>query len=173
MVFPADVSERRAARAAGFTLFEMLVALAVLGVATGAIAALFGASMTIAANNRDVRIATSVADECLHALIGHPERYRWTPDAQHLFDLFPVVPGSLTEGNADVTPPSAMPVEPAAAERTQNEYKRFRWEAYGRLPAENAGYYEVTVVVRWTNGGRSKLVALTSTVARSRVEKAG
>lgn len=157
-------------RRAGFTLFEMLVALAVMGVATGVIISLFTASLDLSANSRHQRIASSLAEETLHALMADPASYEWSGVTGQ--ELTRVSPKSGAEsGTIALAPPSTLPVIPAAAARSRTAYAGFTCEVYGRLPAAKAPYIELTVVVRWTDNGRPHLVALTGAVAPPRAEK--
>ncbi|MBP8129511.1 MAG: prepilin-type N-terminal cleavage/methylation domain-containing protein [Candidatus Hydrogenedentes bacterium] len=158
-------------RASGFTLLEMLVALAVLAVATGVIAALFSASLGLSANSRHQRIASALAEEQLCAVVQHPEQYRWPLGRAGDLELFEVQPRGAATAPA-LGPPSALPAVRNAAVRTDGEYAQFSSQVYGRLPAKNAQHVEVTVVVRWMDAGRAKLVALTSAVPRMRLEQA-
>lgn len=155
----------------GFTLLEMLVALAVLAVATGVIAALFNASLSLSANSRHQRIAAALAEEQLCAVVQHPDRYSWPLAQAGSLELFEVRPAKAAAASP-LQPPSALPAVKSAAVRTNAEYGQFQCQVYGRLPAKTARHLEVTVVVRWTDEGREKAVALTSAIPRMRVEQA-
>jgi len=147
----------------------MIVALAVLSVATGVMASLFTGSLALSANSRHQRIAAALAEEQLAAVLRHPEQYAWPLTAAGNLELFEIRPLVV---RAAPQPPSALPAVKAAASRTSGEYGQFSWRAYGRLPAAGAPYLEVTVVVGWTDAGRERLVSLTSAIPRVRVEGA-
>lgn len=151
---------------AGFTLLEMLVALAVIGVATGVIVRLFTASLDLSANSRHQRIAAAFAEETLQEIMADPRAYDWSRVTGQ--ELTPVPPKM---GDVALLPPSTQPVVPSAAARSRAAYAGFTCEIFGRLAAANAAYYEVTVLIRWTDNGRPHLLALTGAATRSRTEK--
>lgn len=153
-------------RRAGFTLLEMLVALAIIGVATGIIVQLFTASLDLSANSRHQRIASSLAEETLHAIMANPDAYDWSAVTGQ--DLARVnLKASPEAATSALVPPSTLPVIPAAAARSRSTYAGFSCEVYGRLVTPSAPYVEVTAVVRWTDNGRPHLIALTGAAART------
>ena len=157
-------------RRAGFTLLEMLVALAVISVATGVIIRLFNASLDASSASRHQRVAAGIAEEMLQTLTAHPERFVW--DKARGPELGGITMKGASDARLPVATPSVLPVAPAAAARSESLYRQLSCEAYGRVPGEHAPYYEVTVVVRWNEGGRPRLVALTGAAPRACVEKA-
>lgn len=157
----------------GFTLIEMLVALAVVGVATGVMASLFTSSMNLGDKARHERIAAEIAEVQLREICLNPRFFDWNQAGAAGLELFNITPASGADAAGHPAgAPRTAPPDRAAAVRAAGLYERFRWEAYGRLPRENAPYFEVTVVVRWQAAGRPRLVALTGAVERRRVEDA-
>lgn len=166
------MARRMPRRAHGFTLIELIVALAVLSVASWVIIALFTASMSMGERARDERIAAEIAGETLADICGAPRFYRWGTEDQPRTTLFPVIPANTPEAEPQpVEPPATQPAERRASTHVRAEYGQFSWQAYGRLPNENAAYYEVTVVVRWDDAGKERTLALTRTLARQAVEE--
>lgn len=154
----------------GFTLLELMVALAVMGVAISVFIQLYNASLDFAKTSVNSRIATAIANEQLHLMQRHPERFLWNISAPGADERFAITlgPDEPKAGNPAVLP-SAMPAEVAAVAREEARHSNFRWKAFGEL-RHNAAYYETTVVVRWTESGREKTLALTSAVTRDKVD---
>lgn len=161
-----QVTSLGANRRAGFTLLEMLAALAVIGVATGVIIQLFTASLDLSANSRHQRVASSLAEEALHAIVANPAAYDWSgvtgPDLARVN-----LKAASEAATSALVPPSTLPVVPAAAARSRATYAGFTCEVYGRLLTPSAPYFEVTAVVRWTDNGRPHLIALTGAAPRA------
>lgn len=148
----------------GFTLMEMLVALAVLGVAVTVFISLFTSSIDISQTASNRGVAASIADARLTDIVAAPERYQWLQEPGAEETRFPIqLTGEDPAAGNPVSPPSAMPPEPRAYETQSALYDRFRWEAFGKLAAGGA-YYEVTVVVRYHERGREQLLTMTSAV---------
>jgi prepilin-type N-terminal cleavage/methylation domain-containing protein len=158
-------------RSSGFTLAEMLVAIAVISVAATVFMSLFFSSMGLAATARDRTIATALAQEELGAILRQPEQYQWQVPAAPSLDLFPIKTSAdePTAGNPVDWPKQLLAI-PQADTRQKDLYAKFRWQAYGRLASTNAAYCEVTVVLRWAEKGRPQMLALTSSVPRFVVE---
>jgi hypothetical protein len=151
---------------------EVLVALAVLGVATATFISTYRQSVDLGEGVRDRRIAASLAEEKLAELTQSPAAFTWpAADALASGQLQPV-----QAKNADpaapqtVKPPLVLPAQIVRAEREMNYYKKFTSAAYARLPEEGAGYIELTVVIEWTQNQRPYRYSLTSAIARGRVE---
>lgn len=157
-------------RAAGFTLIEMLVALAVIGVAVSVFVSLYGKSRELGRRSVNRAIATELAQAQLAAIVDSPEQFLWE---------FPEEPGRRfpirsaaddpPAGNP-FAPPVIPPVEPDAKRRVAQRYTQFRWSAQGRLPAPGANHYEVSVVVHWEEAQRPQTLALTSAVPRLQLD---
>jgi prepilin-type N-terminal cleavage/methylation domain-containing protein len=164
----------RKQQAGGFTLIEILVALAIVGVATYIIISLFSSAFSLAQNNRARRVAGALAEGQLADLMRNPAKYAW-PDlkAAKVGELSEVsVRGETDKGGRVFDAPSVMPIDKRAFNREQSFYGKFSWDAYVKLPKENVPHAELTVVVRWRSQGRSDAFALTSCVPRSVMEGA-
>ena len=74
-------SRTRKTRRAGFTLLELLTALAVLGVAATIFLRLFSSSYSLADTSRSHEVALNLAEEYLAAIQSNPERFAW-PDLE-------------------------------------------------------------------------------------------
>ncbi len=172
----------RAAHTSGFTLFEVLAALAVLGIATGIFASLFVASMNIGHLNQSSAMAASLAEEQLLIIRNHPQGFAWPDAATLALGAFapvtalerpatgPAETKSSTVELSATTLPAMMPFDPSAYTRARNFYEQYTWQAFARLPEPDAGYLEVATVIRWQEKGKPQSITLTSAVARSVVE---
>ena len=172
---------RQPSRTGGFTLIEILVALAVTSVAITIFVQCFSFSLALARSGRNENIAAALAEEHLQALLRSPERYDWHADH--------AAPGQLVEvtmagevqqkaasgqppnpKQADVIrpcmPPEVLPVNPRASSREEAMYRAFSWQAFQKVSGPDASHVEITVVVRWMDAGRSQLFALTSLAPR-------
>jgi prepilin-type N-terminal cleavage/methylation domain-containing protein len=162
---PGALSHR--ARQQGFTLMEVLAALAVMSVAITIIITLFFASVTLAKTNRSRRVAATLAQEQIDLLTRQPALFDW-PALDRLGELEPIVAKS---GEASFLPPDAMPVVEDAAKRETSFYEAFTWEAFANLPSADAKHVELSVVVRWAPSGPGGSLVLTTAMPRARVEE--
>ena len=153
----------RSTRRGGFTLIEILVAVAVLGVGATIFISLFSSSQDLAETSRSRTVATSLAERQLDAIQRDPGQYEWPSaalEAGTMAEVFPV--GADPEAPRGFALPSTMPVDKASNAREANFMERFSWQAYARKPDVEAAHIELTVVVRWQEGGRDKSLAITS-----------
>ena len=151
----------------GFTLIEILVALAVLSVGVTIFVSLFSSSLALSQSSRNQTVAASLAEEQVQLLLHRPAQYDWHLETAKPGELVEVTVPNASERYHPCDPPSVLPVEPSASMREQNLYDGFTWQAFRKTPSADAGYMEVTVVVRWIEAGRPRLFALTSAVPRS------
>ena len=148
----------------GFTLVEMIVGLGVVSVAVSVFVALYGASVDLSRTASNHSVAANLAEERLAGIVSSPAAYKWLLPEPVEETRFPIqLTGEDPPAGNPVALPAAMPAEPVAFRRQDALYSKFRWEAFGKL-AEGGAYYEVTVVVRYTEQGREQLLALTSAV---------
>jgi len=162
----------------GFTLIEILVALAVVATAATILVSLFGSSLALSRSNRSQLVAASLAEEQMDSILRNSSKYVWNLDGAEPGQLVEVVPvePAKSEGPGPTKPavPAgrpfdrlvAAPIEPASNAREENFYGKFRWQAYAALPQPNSKHVDVTVVVRWKDAGRDRLVAFTSSAPR-------
>ncbi len=151
----------------GFTLLEVLVALAVMGIAIQVYVSLFNNSVDLGSTAQHRSLAARFAEDQLNAILRAPDQFRWEVPALGADAVFPV---KLAEddppaGNP-IAHPLAMPPEETAFRREAQTLDKFRWQAFARLPGPNAAYYEITVAVRWKDAARDQVVTMTSAVPR-------
>ncbi len=163
--------KKRHLRTKGFTLIELIVAIAVVSVAATVFMSLYTSSLTLARAAQNKTVAATLAEEQMNAILQHPDHFYWAIPEEENAAQFPI--GNSTEdpkvGNP-VEAPTILPAEEWAKRQSERLYKQFRWQAYGRLPDPQASYYEVTVVIRWTEGGRAEALALTGSCPRFQVD---
>lgn len=153
----------------GFTLLEVLVALAVLSVATYVIMQLFMGSVGLGQADRSRRTAMALAEERMADISMRPGNYQWPDAADQLTELTP--PGGESEGVAsEATPPTTKPTYPQAGDREAGFYSRFSWKTFVRYADAPPGTCEVTVVVNWEQDGKPQSVSLTSLLPRPKKE---
>lgn len=161
-------------REQGFTLIEVLVAFAVLGIGISVFVQLFSSSLALAKNSRSQSVAAALAEAQLQDILANPDAYRW-PSAS-------IQPGALVEmglvneqvpGPHGCTVPAVMPVAQQADARERAFYERFGWQAYVRLPQPDSDHVELSVVVRWTEAGRTLSETLTTVAPRTRLSGGG
>jgi prepilin-type N-terminal cleavage/methylation domain-containing protein len=154
----------------GFTLIEVIVAIAVLSVAVGVFVRLFGGSVDLAQIAQQRTIATGLADEQLSAILRHPDRFLWEEDDAGNISIRLTgedpKPGNPFD-SLRVKLEDLPPLKPVANQQAAL-YKKFRWQAFAKQPTDKnevrLPYYEVTVVIRWEDNQKSQALALTSSV---------
>jgi len=149
-------------RATGFTLIEILVALAVLSVATTVILSLFSSSVSLGQRDRSRRAAYGMAEQRLTDVAINSMAYEW-PDSEMLSSGELIEIPVSAEDRVTSNLPATLPTYPAANTREQDFHARFTSNLYVRA-AGVAGVYEVTAVVRWQQDGRDQSVSLTTTI---------
>ncbi len=152
-------------RARGFTLAEVMVALAVISVAVTIGITLYSAAATIGQNTRSAQAASTLAVEALAALRNHPHDYVW-PALQ----TGEQVEIKARSGEQACSAPSVLPIEPRANRREAAFYTRCAWQAYARLPEEHAPYMELAIVIRWNAAGQARAFTLTTLAPRALAE---
>jgi prepilin-type N-terminal cleavage/methylation domain-containing protein len=155
---------------AGFTLLELLVALTVVGVAAAVFVGMFSACLGLSRTNRNVTVATEVAETQLAAILRTPQDFVW--DNSKVTTRFPVTTREPEPpGGYAVQPPAVTLVTKEAQQQLADRYGQFRWVAFAQLAAPDAAAYEVTVAVRWTDARRPQTLTLSSAIARALVDK--
>lgn len=158
----------------GFTLIELIVALAVVGIGVTVLFQLFIVSLNINQKSNNLVLATCIAQDCLGQIITTPEKFHWQiPDNVKPGEVFPILT-SLDEpkmGNR-VEPPKIAPPDWASFKKYQSGFDKYFWKAFGRLSTSSSEVYEVTVVVTYKERGREQNYTLTSFVPVYRVNKA-
>lgn len=148
----------------GFTLVEVLVAFAVLGVATWIILSLFTSSLQLEKNARSMRVAADLARDRLADITARPGAYTWP--AADTISAETGAPLTLKDasGTAGFATPAALPTSPLAARSEAAFYDKFAWEAFVKQPAAGRGCYELLVVVRWQEANRPQQVVLSGSI---------
>jgi len=151
----------------GFTLAEILAALAVMAVATSVFVSMFTSALGLAQMSRNTKVAVDLADTQLQHIVRNPNLYVWPGlQAFQSGELAPVH-AAQKDGDGKFSLPAVMPLTKAARQRETAFYGKFTWDAYARMPNPQASYAEVTVVVRWLDRGRERVLALTSSVPKT------
>lgn len=148
---------------------EVLVSLAVIGVAATIILSLFQNTMMMGTRARSGGIAASLAEERLIDMKVNPGNYDWSA-ALNAVDKLTAV--KAKDGSTGFPPPATEADQKRAASRDKVFYEKFTWEAYAKQGQAGAPYLELTAVVRWRETGRQRRFALTSIVPRLTVEGA-
>jgi len=171
-------NRRQFCKRRGFTLIEILVAVAVVATAATILVSLFGSSLVLSRSNRSQLVAASLAEEQMDSILRNSSKYVWNLDGAEPGQLVEVVPAEpATPEVPGATKPAVpagrpfdrlvvAPIEPASNAREETFYGKFRWQAYAALPQPNSKHVDVTVVVRWKDAGRDRSVALTSSAPR-------
>lgn len=164
-------NKKHARKNSGFTLIEMLVSLSVIGVAVSVYVSLYTSSLEIGDSARNRTIALSLAESQLQQLVLEPGAYLWQIPQPLNLDRMEV---KLSEDDPKVGNlfplPSAMPPDRLANKRETNIFEKFRWQAFAQLPSLDSSHVRVTVTVRWPEGAKESMVALSSIIPRSQVE---
>jgi prepilin-type N-terminal cleavage/methylation domain-containing protein len=154
---------------AGFTLVEIVVALAVLSIATTILISMLGRGIALGDHSRYRTVAANVGQSILAEMQARPTAYVW-PSFEDLqsggvVEVTPegVEPGS--EGHPVAAPPGADADRGDAA-----LYSRLRWLAHGRRPVQSPDVLELTVTVFWTEAGRPYSLTLTTAYPRAFIE---
>jgi prepilin-type N-terminal cleavage/methylation domain-containing protein len=148
---------------AGFTLIEILVALAVMGVATTLIISLYANSVSLGQLDRSRRAAYTVAEALLADVSLNPSAYTW-PDANALASGELAQIGITNPDSAYL--PATLPPLALAHTREKELYERFSTSAYARGSDAAPQLVEVTVVVTWTEKGSHKTASLSTAMPR-------
>lgn len=153
----------------GFTLLELLTALAVIGIAATIFLRLFASSNSLAAASLSHGVAVNLAEEYLATIQATPERFVW-PDYDdapigEAHALKPIENGAVEENFTHI--PEAMPTTRRAYNRDRNLYNNFTWEAFAVLPLEGAQYVQIIVEISWMDEGKLRRFSLGSALPRA------
>ncbi len=154
---------------AGFTLLEILAALAVLSVASFILISMYASTIVLSQSNRDQVSAARLAEEVLVLVQRAPAYFEW-PDADEW------EPGDFheltwREDDPDAAfekLPATMPTDRRAYERERAAYERFAWRAFAERPG--AAHAAITVVVSWETRGHTQHFTLTGAAPWASVE---
>ncbi len=162
--------EAKQRKSPGFTLLELLTALAVIGIAATIFLSLFTSSNSLATASLSHEVAANIAEEYLATIQANPERFVW-PDYDDTpigkaHALKPIENGVVEENHTHI--PEAMPTTRRAYNRDRNLYNGFTWAAFTVLPHEGAQYVQLTVEISWIDDGRLRRFSLSSALPRAR-----
>ncbi|HPO12091.1 MAG TPA: type II secretion system protein [Candidatus Hydrogenedentes bacterium] len=165
---------RHKVRGRGFSLVEIIVALAVISIAGTVFVSMYMSSMDLARTARNRTIAARLAEEQLNTILRSPAQFHWNIPQTPTMDPFSITAGESKDSRTNTLGlPSVMPLNQNAFNREETLYNNFRWTAQGRFPALNSAYCEVTLVVHWAEAGRPKMLALTSALPRFQLPDGG
>lgn len=152
---------RRSSARAGFTIVEVVVALAVLSVATYIAVSLYTSGYAFAATSGHAAIAMDLAEMRLIELEVAPGEFAWPEPVVGAF-------GEIAPVDTEATyTPEVLPTDRRYGLRARNLYERFTVRSLGRLQEEEAGYAEILVVVTWLDQGRERVYTLSSALPRA------
>jgi len=154
---------------AGFTLVEVVVALAVLSIATTVLISMLGRGVALGDHSRHRTAAANIGDSILAEIQARPNAYVW-PSFEDLVsgELVEITPTGANPGTAGhqvSSPPGAK-----AAGNQDAFFGGFSWLAHGRRVGEDANHLELTVSLYWTEAGRGQSLALTTAYPRALIE---
>jgi len=160
-------------RTRGFTLIELIVALAVVSIAITALVQMFTLSLNLAQTSQNALLASNLANEKLNYLKNCPEKFIWKiSEANDKEGVFPILTSEdeAKAGNvADI--PIIAPPDWASFRNYKNISQKFRWKAFGKLLPEDNSYYEIVVTVIYKEFGRTKYYTINSIIPRSQIDK--
>ncbi|MFO7774166.1 MAG: prepilin-type N-terminal cleavage/methylation domain-containing protein [Candidatus Hydrogenedentota bacterium] len=152
----------------GFTLVEMLAALAVVGVAAFIVISLFSWSLVLAQESRRHSMAVGMASELLTRMHKAPEEFVWPGlDEISSGEHVPVEAGDAFDADAGL--PRAMPTVSRLRDAEIAVRDAFQWEAFARRPDDDANYVQLTVAVYWQAQGRERVYTLTGALPVQRL----
>lgn len=157
----------------GFTLIELIVALAVISIAITGLVQMFALSLNLAQTSQNAILACNIAYEKLNYLKNCPEKFVWkVPDNVNTDGIFPILT-SEGEAQAGNTPeiPIIAPPDWASFRKYKNVSQKFRWKAFGKLLGEEKDSYEVVVTVMYKEFGRTKYYTANSIIPRFQIDK--
>ena len=158
-----------ARRDAGYTLMEVIVALAVISAAAFIVVGGFTRSNLLADRSVSTSIAAAFAEEKLAELQQTPSAFSWPDDAKLADAAFAKVvpkgadPATTQQG---IPVPATLPANANLKEREQVLYAKFSSEVFVRLPKPDSLVYEVSVAVTWLEGGRKQVITLTTALPK-------
>lgn len=141
---------------AGFTLMEIIVALAVIAVATTVGVSLFGVSYKASRDVTDRRVAQQIAEAALDDLQRDPASFKW-PAATNELQLV-----ERQDGATIVSPPQVSVPDGRIQGTIITQYARYQSRSYVKLNDASPNTCELTTVVSWVRAGRPHAITLTA-----------
>ncbi|HOK08691.1 MAG TPA: prepilin-type N-terminal cleavage/methylation domain-containing protein [Candidatus Hydrogenedens sp.] len=156
----------------GFSLIELIVALAVVSVAVTGLVQMFSISLNLSQRSQNIILANSIAQDKLYYLINNPQCFLWKiSEAGKEGGYFPILTSNEEPKSGNpVEEPKITPPDWASFRKYKNANQKFRWKAYGKISNSNENCYEVIVIVIYKEGGRTRYYTETSIVPRFQVD---
>ncbi len=157
----------------GFTLIELIVALAVVSIAITVLVQLFTASLNLVQSSQNAVLASNIAFEKLNFIKSCPEKFIWkVSESANSEGVFPILTSEdePKTGNP-VEVPVIAPPDWASFRKYKNVSQKFRWKAFGKPLAEDKENYEVIVTVIYRESGRIKSFISNTVIPRFQIEK--
>lgn len=168
MLFSGSLSRPVLRGRTGFTLIELIVALAVVSVAATIFVKMHTMSLDLARTARNRTVAARLAEEQMAAILRNPAQFKWSAEGAKSGELFPVYPAQESApAPVAVAGPTVMPSMERAVRRETSVYESFQWQATGRFVQDGAPYCEVSVQILWKEAGKDRSFVLTSAAALS------
>lgn len=157
----------------GFTLIELIVALAVISIAITALVQMFSLSLNLAQTSQNALLASNIAYEKLNYLKNCPEKFIWKiSNATNKEEVFPILTSEDEAKTGNIAEiPIIAPPDWASFRTYKNISQKFRWKAFGKLLPEDNDYYEVVVTVIYNEFGRTKYYTVNSIIPRFQIDK--
>ncbi|MCC6797053.1 MAG: type II secretion system protein [Candidatus Hydrogenedentes bacterium] len=141
---------------AGFTLMEIIVALAVIAVASSIAVTMFGGSYKAGREVVDRRVAQQIAESVLDDLQRNPASYKW-PAATADLQLV-----ERQDGTTNVASPAVTVPNPNLQKTIDTQYERYTVRSYVKLYDASPNTCELTTVVSWERAKRALAITLTA-----------
>jgi len=157
----------------GFTLIELIVALAVLSIAVTGLVQMFSLSLNLAQTSQNAILAGNIAYDKLDYLRNCPEKFIWkVSDSVNPEDFFSILTSEdeAKAGNV-LEVPITVPPDWASFRKYKDVSQKFRWKAFGKLVSNGKDYYEVVVIVIYKEFGRIKYYTANSIIPCFQIDK--
>ncbi len=147
----------------------MIIALAVLSIATTILISMLGRGVALGEHSRHRTAAANIGESILAEIQARPNAYVW-PSFEDLVsgELVEITPSETAPGTAGHA--VSAPLGTDSANHQQAFFGGFRWLAHGRRVTEDANHLELTVSLYWTEAGRPQSLALTTAYPRALIE---
>ena len=156
---------------------EMVIALAVISIATTILVSMLGHGIALGNHSRHRTAAANIGESILTEIQARPTAFVWPAfedlASGELTEITPTGTSPGTKGHTVAAPPGAGAAKPGAVSpgRQREFFDGFRWLAHGQRRTEGANYLELTVSIYWTEAGRPQSLALTTAYPRAFIEQ--
>jgi len=157
----------------GFTLIEIIVALAVVSVAITGLVQMFSLSLNLSQTSQNVILASSIAHDKLNYVLSCPDKFvlkiHGNLKPGEVFSILTSI-DEPKAGNTIETPMIAPP-DWASFRKYKNVSQKFHWKAFGKIPDNNPDCYEIIVAVIYNERGKTKYYMENSVIPRFQFNK--